>query len=94
MFLSGPGIDPSREIDLLAEQAHLIDVQFLATLFYGVGQMTHYLRNCGHDINPKRIRRLMRQMALMPIYQVPNTCQRRSNFPPGAGVKVHHLSVA
>ncbi|MBM2217510.1 IS3 family transposase, partial [Sulfitobacter pseudonitzschiae] len=35
--------------------------------------MTWHLRNDGHAVNGKRIRRLMRLMGLMPIYQKPNT---------------------
>ncbi|KIN70420.1 Transposase [Sulfitobacter noctilucae] len=35
--------------------------------------MTWYLRNEDHLVNEKRIRRLMRLMGLMPIYQKPNT---------------------
>ncbi|REG53307.1 transposase (plasmid) [Paracoccus versutus] len=35
--------------------------------------MTWHLRNEGHVINEKRVRRLMRLMGLMPIYQKPNT---------------------
>lgn len=50
-----------------------IDRQFLETPFYGVRQMTWHLRNEGHLVNEKRIRRLMRLMGLMPIYQRPNT---------------------
>ena len=50
-----------------------IDRQFLDTPFYGVRQMTWHLRNEGHRVNEKRIRRLMRLMGLMPIYQAPNT---------------------
>jgi len=50
-----------------------IDEQFLETPFYGVRQMTWHLRNEGHQVNEKRIRRLMRLMGLMPIYQRPNT---------------------
>ncbi len=50
-----------------------IDEQFLETPFYGVRQMTWHLRNEGHLVNEKRIRRLMRLMGLMPIYQKPNT---------------------
>ena len=50
-----------------------IDKQFLETPFYGVRQMTWHLRNEGHVVNEKRIRRLMRLMGLMPIYQKPNT---------------------
>lgn len=51
----------------------LIDKQFLETPFYGVRQMTWHLQGEGHKINKKRIRRLMRLMGLMPIYQKPNT---------------------
>ena len=50
-----------------------VDEQFLETPFYGVRQMTWHLRNEGHLVNEKRIRRLMRLMGLMPIYQKPNT---------------------
>jgi len=50
-----------------------IDEQFLETPFFGVRQMTRHLRNEGHLVNEKRIRRLMRLMGLMPIYQKPNT---------------------
>ena len=50
-----------------------IDGQFLETPFFGVRQMTWHLRNDGHLVNEKRIRRLMRLMGLMPIYQKPNT---------------------
>jgi putative transposase len=51
----------------------LIDKQFLETPFYGVQQMTWHLQNEGYPVNVKRIRRLMRLMGLMPIYQKPNT---------------------
>ncbi|WP_434802922.1 IS3 family transposase [Paracoccus albus] len=51
----------------------LIDRQFLETPFYGVRQMTWHLQNEGHPVNQKRIRRLMRLMCLMSIYQKPNT---------------------
>ncbi|UUV06187.1 IS3 family transposase [Ruegeria sp. YS9] len=50
-----------------------IDEQFLETPFFGVRQMTWHLRNEGHLVNEKRIRRLMRLMGLMPIYQKPST---------------------
>ena len=50
-----------------------IDEQFLETPFFGVRQMTWHLKNEGHRVIEKRIRRLMRLMGLMPIYQKPNT---------------------
>ena len=64
---------PLGETDTSLALMLLIDKQFLDTPFYGVCQMTWHLRNEGHPVNEKRIRRLMRLMGLMPIYQTPNT---------------------
>ena len=55
------------------ELMRLIDKQFPDTPFYGVRRMTWHLKNKGHKLNKKRIRRLMRLMGLMPIYQKPDT---------------------
>ena len=41
----------------------VIDKQVLDTPFYGVRQMTWHLRNEGHPVNEKRIRRLMLKRA-------------------------------
>jgi putative transposase len=51
----------------------VIDRQFLETPFFGAQQMTWHLQRLGHCVNIKRIRRLMRFMGLMPVYQKPNT---------------------
>jgi putative transposase len=51
----------------------VIDRQFMETPFFGVRQMTWCLRDEGHAVNPKRVRRLMRLIGLMPIYRKPNT---------------------
>ena len=64
---------PKGETALNLALMRRIDEQFLETPFYGVRQMTWHLRNDGHPVNEKRIRRLMRLMGLMPIYQKPNT---------------------
>lgn len=53
----------------------LIDEQYLQTPFYGFRKMTQYLLSLGHQVNRKRVRRLMRLMGLMAIYQKPNTSQ-------------------
>jgi putative transposase len=50
---------------------HLLDEQFTRTPFYGVDRMTAWLRRRGHGVNPKRIRRLMRQMGLEAVYPKP-----------------------
>ena len=47
---------------------HLIDEQYLRTLFYGWPKMTVYLRRQGFAINGKRVRRLMSQMGIQAIY--------------------------
>jgi putative transposase len=49
----------------------LIDEEFTNRPFYGVARMTARLRARGHDVNPKRIRRLMRVMGLEAIYPKP-----------------------
>lgn len=53
----------------------LIDEQFLETPWYGRRQMTRHLRRLGYEVGGKRIRRLMRKMGLMAIYQKPRTSQ-------------------
>lgn len=63
---------PTGETALNLMLMRQIDEQFLETPFFGVRQMTWHLRNEGHLVNEKRIRRLMRLMGLMPIYQKPN----------------------
>ena len=59
--------ETAQSLDLLKQ----IDEQFLETPFLGVRQMTWHLRNDGLLVAEKRIRRLMRLMGLMPIYQKP-----------------------
>lgn len=51
----------------------LIDKQYTKTPFYGVPRMVQHLRGNGHKVNPKRIRRLYREMDLHAIGPRPNT---------------------
>jgi putative transposase len=51
----------------------LLDEQYTRTPYYGVLRMTAYLCRRGHDVNPKRVRRLLRTMGLDALYQKPNT---------------------
>lgn len=39
----------------------LLDEQYTKTLFYEVMKMTESLRQQGHEVNPKRVRRLLRK---------------------------------
>lgn len=49
-----------------------IDKQYTETPFYGVRKMQARLRTLKHDVNHKRVRRLMRVMGLQTIYSKPN----------------------
>lgn len=51
----------------------LMDKQYLDTPFFGVGQFTDWLRDQGHVVNPKRVRRLLRLMGLSAICPGPHT---------------------
>lgn len=55
------------------ELMNLIDKQYLKTPFYGSRSMTTYLKRDGHDVNRKRIQRLMRLMGLEAVYPRPRT---------------------
>jgi len=59
----------------------LIDKQYTHTPFYGVPRMTAWLRRRDHEVNPKRVRRLMRLMGLEAIYPKPRL---------SLGAKSHH----
>ncbi len=53
-----------------------IDKQFLETPWYGSRQMARYMKRQGHKYGRHRVRRLMRLMRLVPIYQEPNTSKK------------------
>ena len=52
---------------------NLLDEQYTKTPFHGVKRMTAHLRQLGHPVGQKQVRRLLRQMGLDAIYQRPNT---------------------
>jgi putative transposase len=54
----------------------LIDKQFLETPWYGSRQMARHMQRQGHKCGRHRVRRLMRLMRLVPIYQEPNTSKK------------------
>ena len=49
----------------------LLDEQYLRTPFWGVTNMTWWLGQQGWQVNPKRVRRLLRRMGLEAIYAKP-----------------------
>ena len=55
------------------ELMELIDRQYLQTPFYGSRKMTASLKKHGHQVNRKRVQRLMRRMGIEAIYRRPNT---------------------
>jgi putative transposase len=59
-----PVLESSENLQLM----RIIDEQFLKTPFFGRRQMTDWLRLQGHEVNPKRIRRLMQLMGLMAVF--------------------------
>ena len=69
----------AEDLELMA----LIDQQYLKTPFYGSRRMTAWLRNHGHEVNRKRVRRLMQLIGLEAIYRRPNTSK------PNPGHKVY-----
>ena len=73
-------VGPSLEdLDLMA----LIDKQYMDTPFYGSRRLGVWLNIRGHNVNRKRVQRLMRRMGLEAVYRRPNTsCKRRSNNVP------------
>jgi putative transposase len=64
-----PAAVSSADLELM----HRIDVQYLATPFYGARRMVAVLRRAGLAVNRKHVRRLMRLMGIEAIYQRPNT---------------------
>ena len=69
----------TEDLELMA----LIDQQYLKTPFYDSRRMTAWLRNHGHRVNRKRVRRLMQLIGLEAIYRRPNTSK------PNPGHKVY-----
>ncbi len=61
----------------------LIDRQYLATPFYGARKIAAWLKSQSHQVNRKRIRRLMQLMGLKAIYRRPRTSQ------PAPGHKIY-----
>jgi len=67
------GIDPYN-----LELMDLIDRQFTKTPFYGSRRLTVRLNKNGHEVNRKRVQRLMRLMGIEAIYPKPNLSKRKA----------------
>ena len=61
----------------------IIDKQFLETPWYGSRQMARHMERQGQKCGRHRVRRLMRLMRLVPIYQEPNTGNKHPSIRSG-----------
>lgn len=67
-----PVAPDAAEIALL----NLLDEEYTRRPFYGSRKLLVYLRGLGHDINRKRVQRLMRILGISGITPGPNTSKR------------------
>ncbi len=72
---SGLYYEPQAESAWNLELMRLLDEQYTRTPFYGVRRMTAWLPAQGWQVNEKRVRRLLRKMGLLAIYQRPHLSQ-------------------
>lgn len=79
---SGLYYEPAAIAPAEVALCHRLDELYTAHPHYGVRTMTAVLRRQGEAINPKKVRRLLRQMGLLAIYQKPRLSL------PGAGAQV------
>ena len=68
-------VHPATESEENLQLMRLLDQQYLRTPFYGVRRMTAWLQREGHEVNDKRVRRLLRLMGLEAIYPKPRLSQ-------------------
>lgn len=68
-----PALEEGQETEENEALMRLLDEQYTQTPFYGVRRMTEWLRIEGQVVNPKRVRRLLREMGLWAIYPGPST---------------------
>ena len=55
------------------QMKRLLDEEYTRHSFYGYRKLTLHLRDKGHNINGKRVRRLMNEMGIQAIYPRPKT---------------------
>lgn len=67
---------PAGESDYNLMLMRELDEQYTRTPFYGVVKMTKHLHLLGHEVNEKRVRRLLRKMGLEAVYPKPNLSKR------------------
>ncbi len=80
---SGIYYDPAPETAENLLLMRLIDEQYLRHSEFGYPRMTDWLRDEGHEVNHKRVARLMKQMGLQAITPGPHTSK------PAPGHKIY-----
>src|SRR5258708_5825208 len=68
-------IKGQKTLNELAAEYGAHPSEITRTRFYGMKKMTAWLRTQGHEVNHKRIARLLREMGLMAIYPSPRLSQ-------------------
>jgi putative transposase len=63
------------------ELMRLVDRLYLKRPYYGSPRMTHWLRRLGHQVNHKRVERLMWLMALQAVVPGPHTSRPHPQHP-------------
>jgi putative transposase len=85
---------PTQETEENLLLMRLIDQQYTRTPFYGSRRMTHWLGSAGHEVNRKRVQRLMRKMGLEAVYPRPRLSQAAPEHKVYPyllrGVEIHH----
>ena len=64
---------PRSESQMNLDIMRKLDEQYTETPFYGVLRMHQHICSLGYNVNVKKIRRLLRLMGLLAIYQMPKT---------------------
>lgn len=75
--------EPVSESEENLRFMRLLDEQYTQTPFYGSRRMTEWLREQGHEVNRKRVTRLMERMGLEAVYPKPSLSQ------PGEGHRIY-----
>ena len=73
IYRSGLYYTPHPESEENLWLMRLLDEQYFHTPFYGYRKLTVWLGEKGFDVNPKRVKRLMKLMGWQTLYRKPNT---------------------
>jgi putative transposase len=78
---SGLYYAPVAETEDNLRLMRLIDEQYYKTPFYGIRRVTAWLKQLGHKVNRKRIKRLMELVGWQTIYRKRNTSKKDKQNP-------------